>query len=82
MAKEKVHYSFLPGTRQVKFEDYPKLQDKLYEIIGCSSLQEYYRKRKNYVNIPAHVKESIEKVFAEFGINDPTEIWEIKQGLK
>ena len=76
MAVKNLFYSFLPGTGKVAKQDYSNLQDRLYEAMGCSSLPEYYRKRKRYMNIPAHLKQSIEDVFNEFGV-DSTDIWNI-----
>lgn len=82
MAITKVCYSFVKGTQKVTREDYPILQDRLYKLMGCSSLQEYYRKRKSYTNIPAHIKEGIESVFADFGITNTDEIWDINRKEK
>ena len=74
----KKHYSFTPGALKVSREDYPKLKNQLYSFLGCSSDPEYYRKKKDYLNIPAHIKEGIEKIFSEFGV-DVSDIWEIKE---
>lgn len=76
MAIKKMRYSFLKGMQKVTREEFKPLQDKLYNIMGCSSWQEYYRKRKSYSNIPAHIKESIDKAFEECGIS-PDDIWDI-----
>lgn len=79
MAVAKLHYSFTPGTLKVSREDYPKLKDQLYNFLGCSSDPEYYRKKKDYLNIPAHIKEGIEKIFFDFGVRDASDIWDIKE---
>lgn len=78
MAVTKLHYSFTPGTLKVSREDYKELKKQLYDFLGCSSDPEYYRRKKDYINIPAHIKDGIEKIFAGFGITDPADIWTIK----
>ncbi len=77
MAIRKVYYSFIKGMQKVSKEDYPLLQNEIYNFLGCSSLQEYYKKRKSYMNIPAHVKEGIESIFSKYNINNPEDIWDI-----
>lgn len=76
MAIKNLSYSFLKGLQKVTKEDYPIIQNQLYNFLGCSSQPEYYRKRKSYVNIPAHIKEGVEAIFLKYGIN-PEEVWEI-----
>lgn len=78
MAVTKLHYSFTPGTLKVSREDYKELKARLYDFLGCTSDPEYYRRKKDYINIPAHIKEGIEKIFFDFGITDPMDIWTIK----
>ena len=78
MAK-KVRYSFLPGCGKVKKEDYKALNDELKNILGCKTLQYYYTKRKEFIDMPAHLKEDIEAVFLKYGITDPAEIWSITE---
>jgi len=68
----------LRGLQKVTKKEYPIIQNRLYNFLGCSSQPDYYRKRKSYVNIPAHVKEGIECIFLEYGIN-PDEVWEITE---
>lgn len=77
MAVTKLHYSFTPGTLKVTREDYPELKNRIYKFLGCSSDPEYYRKKKDYLNIPAHIKEGIEKIFFDFGVTNVSDIWDI-----
>ena len=76
MAIKKAHFSFLSGMNKVKLEDKDEIMQKLYEFIGCSSWPEFYRKRKEYVNIPVQVQSGIDDIFAEYGINHD-EIWTV-----
>ena len=73
----KVHYSFKKGCSKIPKGKFQEANVKLMEACGCSTLQAYYNKRKDYVNIPAHVKEEVEYIFSKYGILDPDEIWEI-----
>ena len=77
MAALNLNYSFLKGTRKVKYEDYMPLQEDLMKALGTKTKQHYYQKRKRITNIPVHEKEAVEKVFAKYGITDPNEIWNI-----
>lgn len=77
MAIQNLNYSFLKGTRKVKYEDYMALQEDLMAALGTKSKQHYYQKRKRIQNIPVQEKDVVEKVFAKYGITDPQEIWDI-----
>lgn len=77
MAIKNLNYSFLKGTRKVKYEDYMALQEDLMTALGTKSKQHYYQKRKRIQNIPVQEKDVVEKVFAKYGITDPQEIWDI-----
>lgn len=77
MAAQNLNYSFLKGTRKVKYEDYMPLQEDLMKALGTKTKQHYYQKRKRIQNIPVQEKEAVEKVFAKYEITDPNEIWDI-----
>jgi len=77
MAK-KVNYSFLRGCGKVSKEDYSELNQKLKDFLECKTLQHYYLRRRKFMNMPAHIKEGIEKIFSEYGIA-PDEIWDITE---
>ncbi|WP_337941454.1 hypothetical protein [Parabacteroides sp.] len=79
MAVKNLNYSFLKGTRKVKYEDYKSLQNDLMNALGTKSKQHYYQKRKRIQNIPAQEKEAVEDVFKRYGITDPKEIWDITE---
>lgn len=81
-ARTKKNYSFLRGCNKVSREDYPKIQQELKEYLGCATMQYYYHKRKNYPDMPVHVKEDIEAIFSKYGVNKPDDIWEITEILK
>lgn len=46
MAALNLNYSFLKGTRKVKYEDYMLLQEDLMKALGTKTKQHYYQKRK------------------------------------
>ena len=77
MAAQNLNYSFLKGTRKVKYEDYMPLQEDLMKALGTKTKQHYYQKRKRITNIPVQEKEAVEKVFANFGLTVPYVIWNI-----
>ena len=77
MAALNLNYSFLKGTRKVKYEDYMPLQEDLMKALGTKTKQHYYQKRTRITNSPVQEKEAVEKVFAKYGITDPNEIWNI-----
>lgn len=79
MAAQNLNYSFLKGSKKVKYEDYMLLQADLMIALGTKTTQHYYQKRKRIQNIPVQEKDAVEKVFAKYGITDPAEIWEITE---
>lgn len=56
MAAQNLNYSFLKGTRKVKYEDYMPLQEDLMKALGTKTKQHYYQKRKRITNIPVQEK--------------------------
>ena len=78
MAIEKVHYSCKPGFEQLKLSDIPAVKAEIKQIMGVKYDTEFYRKRNDYPNIPAFIKEDIEAVFERYRINK-REIWSIKR---
>lgn len=74
---QKLNYSFFKGCGKVPKEDYATLNAELKEYLGCSTTQYYYLRRKKYIDMPAHIKSGIESIFAQYGIADPNEIWDI-----
>lgn len=74
MAIGKVHYSFRPGFDTLKSSDVPAVKAELKEVMGIKFDTEFYRKRKDYPNIPAFLKEKIEKVFSKYGVS-VRDIW-------
>lgn len=81
MAIGKKYYSFTPGLELLSKSDYGKIQGEIIDFLGCSK-QDYYRKRACYINIPAHIKEGIEEIFAKYTISESHLIWEIKDSDK
>ena len=49
------------------------------KALGCTTKQHYYQKRKCIPNIAAHIKDDVEKVFEQYGITDPCDIWDIEE---
>lgn len=72
----RMNYSFLKGCLKVPKERYKEVQLKLQAFLGCKTPQHYYKKRKSFPDIPAHIKSGIENIFSEYGI-DPADIWTI-----
>ena len=76
MEHRRLNYSFLPGTQKVPVSEALRLRVELMKTLSIKTTQYYYRKRKGIVNIPFHLKQSIEQTFAKFGV-DPSEVWHI-----
>lgn len=74
---KKLHYSFKNGFNKLKSEDVPIVKDKTWKAIGCKTVEEYYRKRNDFVNIPYHIHREITQIFVSFGVL-PEEIWTVK----
>jgi hypothetical protein len=77
MAK-KISYSFKKGTEKVAYENYAAANKELMEYLDCCTIQYYYRKRNSIINLPAHVKEGIEKILGKYGVA-PEDVWTIKE---
>ena len=56
--------------------DAARLRKELMITLSIRTTQYYYRKRKGIVNIPFHLKESIEKTFKKFGV-EAADVWTI-----
>lgn len=76
MAIRKVHYSFRPGFEQLKLTDISAVKAEIKEVLGVKYDSEFYKKRNNYPNIPAFLKEDIDKIFERYGV-DKRNIWSI-----
>ena len=77
MAIVKVHYTIRQGFDTLKSSDVPAVKAELKEVMGIKFDTEFYRKRKDYPNIPAFLKERIEKVFSKYGVN-VRDIWSMR----
>ena len=76
MAISKVHYSCKDAFKFLPLGAIEDVKLNLYEIFGCTTWQQFYLRRKDYPNIPAQVKEDVEKLFLEYGIKKE-EVWKI-----
>lgn len=76
MAIRKVHYSFRPGFDMLKAADIPVVKTEIMKAMGIKFNSEFYNKRKDYPNIPAFLKEDIEKIFYKYGVSKQN-IWSI-----
>lgn len=74
---QRMNYSFLKGCGKVCKEDYSKLNAELKKYLGCKTMPHYYLRRKRYIDMPSHVKNGIESIFAKYGITNPENIWDI-----
>lgn len=79
MARKKVHYSFSKGYGNVKNSDAAAVRADIKEVLGIKFDSDFYRKKKDIVNIPAFLKENIESIFQKYGVK-PCDIWNISEG--
>lgn len=75
---KKVHYSVKKACEQVPYRDYAHVNSVLMEIFGCSTKQYFYEKRKDFVNMPAHIIEKVKNLFIGLGFKEDEifETWE------
>ena len=71
-----VHYSCKPGIELVPKKGQDELRIKLNEAFGNQSYASYFNKIRDYRNIPYHIKEEIDAIFREYGI-EPDQVWNI-----
>lgn len=72
----KVHYSFCRGYKNLKKRDIPAARAELMAVLGLKYECSFYAKKKNIVNIPAYMKDEIERIFEKYGVK-PCDIWDI-----
>lgn len=77
MAIQKVHYSFKPGFDLLKYSQIPAAKAELKQVLGLKYDTTFYKKRKDYPNIPAFIKEKIKEIFSKYGV-DKRDIWDIQ----
>lgn len=75
---KKVHYSVKKACEEVPHKDYARVNAALMEIFGCSTKQYFYEKRKDFVNMPAHIIDKVKSLFTSLGFKEENifEIWE------
>lgn len=78
MAILKLDYSCKDAFALLTVRDAKEAREKLMEIYGCNTKQQFYQRRKRYTNIPAHVKEQVEQMFQEYGIQK-SDVWKITE---
>lgn len=74
----KKHYSFEPGINELKAKDIASAKAELQRVIFNRevSRQQWWRRMKDWENIPVDTKEAIENVFSKYAV--PTDkIWKI-----
>jgi hypothetical protein len=74
---KKIHYSFKNGFSKLKNEDVAIVRQLTWEAIGCKTIEEYYRKRNDFTNIPYHLFVDITKIFVRFGVSK-NQIWSVR----
>lgn len=77
MAIQKVHYSFKPGFDLLKNSQTSAAKADLMQVLGLKYETTFYKKRKDYPNIPAFLKDKIEEIFSKYGV-DKRDIWDIR----
>ncbi|MCQ2189665.1 MAG: hypothetical protein MJZ00_07120 [Paludibacteraceae bacterium] len=68
MAIEKIDYSCKDAFTLLTIKDAKEARKKLMVIYGCTTLQQFYQRRKKYTNIPAHIKDKVEEMFNSYGV--------------
>lgn len=78
MAIPKMNYSFKPGCDKVTRQDYLKLRMEIMDLLGCKTLQHFYKRRAGIPNISVQAKSEIEKIFQNYDVS-PEDVWEITE---
>lgn len=76
MAKRIIHYSFKKAFNCVTLADSKTIKAEIMEILGDVTVARFYQVRRDYPNIPAHIKQEIEEIFLRYGVSE-SEIWDI-----
>ena len=76
MAKRIIHYSFKKAFNCVTLADSKAIKAEIIEILGDVTVARFYQVRRDYPNIPAHIKQEIEEIFLRYGVSE-SEIWDI-----
>lgn len=76
MAKRIIHYSFKKAFNGVTLADSKAIKAEIIEILGDVTVARFYQVRRDYPNIPAHIKQEIEEIFLRYGVSE-SEIWDI-----
>lgn len=76
MAKRIIHYSFKKAFNCVTLADIKAIKAEIMEILGDVTIARFYQVRRDYPNIPAHIKQEIEEIFLKYGVSE-SEIWDI-----
>lgn len=76
MSKRIIHYSFKKAFNCVTLADSKAIKAEIMEILGDVTAARFYQVRRDYPNIPAHIKQEIEEIFLKYGVSE-SEIWDI-----
>lgn len=76
MAKRIIHYSFKKAFNYVTLADSKAIKAEIMEILGDVTVARFYQVRRDYPNIPAHIKQEIEDIFLKYGVSK-SGIWDI-----
>lgn len=79
MAKKNKTYSFKKGFDKIPVGQTRVFILKFIEAIGAQTVQTFYRKKIGWQNIPLPDYEAINELFAEYGIADVDDIWEVTE---
>ena len=79
MLRENYYYSIAPGLRQIPSGATREVKERIWAIVSDKpfDIRDFCRRFYGWKNMPAHVKEKIEKVFNSYGVTNDR-IWEIK----
>ena len=79
MAIPNFRYSFARGIELLPLADAKAINNELYDYLKCTSKSGYSRRKRSYRNIPLHIYQGINQIFAKYGMSNETDIWTIQQ---
>lgn len=78
MAIPHFRYSFAQGFHKLTQEDAKTVKAEIVQYLGCQYESTYSRQKNAYRDMPKHVYDKINQIFARHGIPEDS-IWTIKR---
>lgn len=79
MAKKNKTYSFTPGFEKIPVGQTKEFIAKFTEATGTNTIQSFYKRKQGWRNIPLPDYEAINELFAEYGIVNVDDIWQVTE---